>query len=176
MDEAYIDFVDHEHDSVSLLARHENLIILRTLSKGYSLAGLRFGYGIANRELITPMMDKTRDSYNLDAISQQLAVAALEDQPYAESTWNRVIESRLKLAESLRTAGFDVLPSQANFLLVTVPMSMNCSAETIYQKLKEKHILVRYFAQDRLRDKLRISVGTAEENQQLLATLKDLLD
>ena len=121
------------------------------------------------------MLTKTRDSYNLDAISQQIAEAALADQAYARGTWDATRAERSKVAEGLRALGFEVQPSQANFLLVTVPMSMKWQAEALYQKLKEHHILVRYFAQERLHDKLRISIGSEQENQQLLNTLKELI-
>lgn len=174
VDEAYIDFVDPEleHDCVPLLARFDNLLILRTLSKGYSLAGLRFGYGIAAAALAAPMLFKTRDSYNTDAISQSLASAALRSQEYAAQTWQKVRASRSLLRVELEELGLTSLPSQSNFLLCTVPASF--SAPTLYEQLKERGILVRYFDQDRLRDKLRISLGNENENARLLAALREL--
>jgi histidinol-phosphate aminotransferase len=175
LDEAYIDFVSHRYDSTQLLADHDNIIILRTLSKGYSLAGLRFGYGIAQASLIDPMMSKTRDSYNLDMISQQIAEAAIHDQEHARSTWLKVIDERNRIQRELAQLGLKSPASQANFLLVTVPAGQNRSAEQIYQMLKERHILVRYFSADGLTDKLRISIGKPDENNQLLDTLKDIL-
>ena len=98
IDEAYIDFVDPalRHDTTRLVNAFDNLVILRSLSKGYSLAGLRVGYAIASPSLIDPMLTKTRDSYNMNAISQKLALAALMDQEYAQSTWSRVRSSRRK--------------------------------------------------------------------------------
>ena len=169
LDEAYIDFVEEDFDTPSLVQDHPNLIILRTLSKGYSLAGLRFGYGIGSAELIHPILYKTRDSYNTDYIAQQLAAAAIQSRDYAENTWEKVREERVKLADALRQLGFSVSPSQANFLLATLPDGH--SAELLYQQLKSENILVRFFDQERLRDKLRISVGTPAENATLLAAL-----
>jgi histidinol-phosphate aminotransferase len=174
VDEAYIDFVDPdlEHNCVPLLQRFDNLLILRTMSKGYSLAGLRFGYGLAAKKLAAPMLFKTRDSYNTDAISQRLAAIALASQPYAKSTWDKVRESREKMFAELTMLGLTCLASQSNFLLCTIPESIG--APRAYAALKEKGVLVRYFDQDRLRDKLRISIGTEEENSRLIQALTDL--
>lgn len=174
VDEAYIDFVDPslEHDCVPLLARFDNLLILRTLSKGYSLAGLRFGYGLAAKSLAAPMLFKTRDSYNTDALSQRLASAALQAQDYAQETWRRVRSSRASLAVALAELGIDSVPSQSNFLLCTIPAPLQ--AEQVYLDLKRRGILVRYFDQDRLRDKLRISIGSEHENDALIDALRKI--
>ncbi len=174
LDEAYIDFVDHDYETSRLALAYDNVIILRTLSKGYSLAGLRFGYGLASPSLIEPMMNKTRDSYNLDLISQQIAEAAIEDQAHARTSWQQVIDERERLRNALQAMGFESPMSQTNFLLVTVPKT-SPDAFSIYQKLKERHILIRYFDADGLADKLRITVGTPEENQKLEAALSELL-
>ncbi len=175
IDEAYVDFIDPElqYQSVPLIKQHDNVLILRTLSKGYSLAGLRFGYGLGAVSLIAPMQYKTRDSYNTDLIAQRLALAALTDQDYASSTWQRVRDSRSKLGSELQALGFTVLPSQSNFLLCQVPA--HADALALQQALKTEKILVRYFDQDRLRDKLRISIGTEEENARLVEALQAAL-
>ncbi len=172
LDEAYIDFAETEETSPSLAAGSDNVIVLRTLSKGYSLAGLRFGYGIGPESLIAPMMTKTRDSYNLDALGQQIAEAALRDQSHARSNWSRVISERARLRQALTEIGFQVPASHANFLLATAPPG---KAETIYQKLRERHILVRYFNAPRMQDRLRVSIGTPEENDRLLAAIQEIL-
>ena len=171
VDEAYVDFVDpaREHDAVPLAVERDNVLLLRTLSKGYSLAGLRFGYGIGSAELIHPILYKTRDSYNTDYIAQQLAAAAIQSRDYAENTWEKVRQAREALANALTQLGFGVTPSQANFVLATLPAGH--SAEQLYQQLRSENILVRFFDQERLRDKLRISVGTPAENATLLAAL-----
>ena len=175
IDEAYVDFIDPDqgYDSMPLIRELENVLILRTLSKGYSLAGLRFGYGLGAPSLIKPMLYKTRDSYNTDLVSQRLACAALGAQEYARSTWQRVRESRSKLANELTALGFACTPSQSNFLLCQVPADQD--AKKLYQSLKQRNILIRYFDQDTLRDKLRISIGSESENDALVAALRDLL-
>lgn len=176
LDEAYVDFVDPElaYDSVKLIKSCENLLILRTLSKGYSLAGLRFAYGIGAESLISPMLFKTRDSYNTDYISQQLANAALNSVEYSSQNWRRIRSDREALRSSLNELGLTTPGSHTNFLLCQVPDSIG--AEKLYQLLKQRNILVRYFAQDRLRDKLRITVGTESENLALITSIKEILE
>ncbi len=178
LDEAYVDFVDPEigHDTVPLLREFDNVLILRTLSKGYSLAGLRLAYGMGSRELLEPMLYKTRDSYNTDFIAQKLATAALRDQTHASRTWQRVREQRQELQDQLHALGFECLPSQSNFILVTPPGGEpKRMARSLYERLKKDGILIRYFDQPRLDDKLRISIGTEAENQQLIQRLRDHL-
>jgi histidinol-phosphate aminotransferase len=123
IDEAYVDFVDPVlgHDCVPLVRELDNVIILRSFSKGYSLAGLRMAYGIGAKTLIDPMQYKTKDSYNTDLIAQTLARAAIEDQGYASSTWQRVREQREWLRLELDKLGLHAPASQSNFLLADVP-------------------------------------------------------
>ena len=175
IDEAYADFIDPEigYTSRELVEQHDNVLVLRTFSKGYSLAGLRLGYLLGNESLITPIIDKTRDSYNIDAISQRLGIAALEDQTYAQSTWARVREQRQLVAQQLSELGWTCVASETNFLLSTPPND-SMGAEAIYTRLKAENILVRYFNHPRLDDKLRISIGTEEQNQILLEHLRHL--
>jgi len=179
LDEAYIDFVAPElaYDSSQLVRDHDNVLILRTFSKGYSLAGLRMAYGLASPALIGPLM-KTKDSYNTDLISQALALASLQDQDYASQTWRAVRDERDRVTTGLRKLGFAVLDSQSNFVLATVPGKSGDGAgeaERIYLALKDQGILVRYFKQeDRLQDKLRITIGSPEDNQRLLDALAEL--
>ncbi|MEX0655570.1 MAG: aminotransferase class I/II-fold pyridoxal phosphate-dependent enzyme [Phycisphaeraceae bacterium] len=170
IDEAYVDFA--QGDALSLLADEaglDNVLLLRSLSKGYSLAGLRFGYGLGHPALIAAL-DKARDSYNTDALSQAAAVAALEHRDAARVTWQNVIRERTRLAAALADRGWQVLPSQTNFLLATPPAA-GPVARDLYQNLKSQGIFVRYFDQDRLRDKLRITVGTPDQNDALLTAL-----
>lgn len=175
IDEAYVDFIDPEegYDSMPLIRELDNVLILRTLSKGYSLAGLRFGYGLGSSALINPMLYKTRDSYNTDLVSQRLACAALSAQDYARSTWQKVRSSRRTLSQQLASLGFSCPPSQSNFLLCQVPDDQDAAA--LYQALKRDNILIRYFDHDGLRDKLRISIGTEEENSALITKLTALV-
>ena len=171
LDEAYVDFVDpdRKYDCIPLTARCDNLLILRTFSKGYSLAGLRMAYGIGGRALIDPMQYKTKDSYNTDFIAQTLARAAIEDQAYAADTWRRVREQRTWLMRELQDLGFKMPKSQSNFLLATVPAPHN--AADVYQALKDCGILVRYFRLPGLEDKLRITIGSPDENRRLVDAL-----
>jgi histidinol-phosphate aminotransferase len=175
VDEAYVDFVDPAlgHDVVPLLAHHDNVLILRSMSKGYSLAGLRFGYGLGAKELIEPLLWKTRDSYNVDAIAQHLATTALQHRGEAEKTWAAVREERARTGIALHALGFEVYPSQSNFLLARVPAGT--SAAALLRSLEARGILVRHFAEPRLDDALRISIGTHEQNHRLLAELGTLL-
>lgn len=170
IDEAYIDFAPG--DAVELVRDGaDNVILLRSLSKGYSLAGLRFGYGIAHADIIAAL-DKARDSYNTDALSQAAAVAAITDQAYAKDTWAKVIDQRDRLTGELRHRGFTVLDSQSNFVLCTPPDKL--PASRLYADLKARNLLVRYFDAPRLDDKLRITVGTQEQVTNLLAAIDAL--
>ncbi len=171
VDEAYIDFVDPalRHDAVWLVRECPNVLLLRTLSKGYSLAGLRLGYGIGSAGLIEPMLTKTKDSYNTDAVSQVLATAAMQSRDQAAKTWQVVRSERARVAAALERLGLPCPPSQSNFVLASHP-----KARELYESLKQRSIFVRYFDQDRLRDKLRITLGTPEQNDKLLNTLKEI--
>ena len=175
VDEAYIDFVEPSlgHNLLSLVDELDNILFLRTLSKGYSLAGLRYGYGIGSENLITPLLTKTRDSYNVDAIAQRVATAALRDQAYAQDTWARVRSERPRLQAGLQKLGFSVPDSQSNFLLATVPE--HAVAQDLQKALEARGLLVRYFAEARLDDCLRITIGTPEQNDRLLSELSPLL-
>lgn len=176
IDEAYVDFVDPVcgYNALPLLAHHDNVLILRTFSKGYGLAGLRLGYLIGTPELIRPILWKTRDSYNIDHISQALGLAAFTDQAYARNTWQQVREARSRLREALAERGLPALESQTNFLLADCKATAIGAAE-LYRGLKEQHILVRFFDTPRLNHYLRITVGTEDENGQLLRALDSLL-
>jgi histidinol-phosphate aminotransferase len=168
VDEAYVDFADE--NCMDLVESCENVVISRTLSKAYALAGLRFGYAVAQPQVIAEMM-KVKDSYNTDAISVLAATAAIEDQAYARDIWDRVRTERKKLAAELTQLGWSVLPSQANFLLATAPDGRGREA---YLGLKQQGILVRYFDRPGLTDKIRITVGQSHENNALLAGIRAL--
>lgn len=175
VDEAYADFVDVQgvQDATALVQNLDNVLVLRTFSKGYSLAGLRLGYLLGAPSLIQPILEKTRDSYNVDAISQAIGLASIKDQAYAQQTWRTVRADRELLAAALRKLGFQVAHSQTNFLLAKVPDGVD--ADALYQALKAKGILVRYFPTPRLKDSLRITVGTGEQNRRLVELLTELL-
>jgi len=169
IDEAYVDFA--EETALPLVQEFENVMIVRTLSKGYSLAGLRLGFGIANPKLLSGLF-KVKDSYNIDAIACLVGAAAMRDQGYKNKCAEKVKQSRAKLAVELKQLGFRLWDSQTNFLLVQPPKG---NAEEIYLALKERGILVRYFKQLGLEDKLRITVGTDEQNQLLVERLIHLV-
>ena len=177
IDEAYVDFVDPalRHDMLNMVRAFDNVLLLRTLSKGYSLAGLRFGYGIGSATLIEPMLTKTRDSYNVDAVAQAIACAGFGDLDYAANTWSNIRSQRRRLRDALRSRGFTVPPSQSNFLLATPPMDTPFGAAALYAALKARGILVRYFDAPRLDDKLRITIGDPGQNERLLTTFDAIM-
>jgi histidinol-phosphate aminotransferase len=166
IDEAYADFADY--NCLSLVRQHENIVISRSFSKAYSLAGLRFGYAIAQPQVIEQMM-KVKDSYNCDAISIAAATAAILDQEYARKTWEHVRSERQRLSAELTQMGWNVLPSHANFIFASPP---NGRGKETYLGLKQQGILVRYFDAPGLDDKVRITVGTSQENNALLGGIK----
>jgi histidinol-phosphate aminotransferase len=168
VDEAYVDFA--EENCVSLVSKYENVIVSRTLSKAYSLAGLRFGYVVAQPSVIKEM-NKARDSYPVDAISIVAATAAILDQEYAKISWEHVKSERARLTSELEQMGWNVLPSQANFILAAAPGGKGRDA---YLGLKQQGILVRYFDKAGLNDKIRITVGTSQENNALLGGIRAL--
>jgi histidinol-phosphate aminotransferase len=169
IDEAYVDFA--QENALDLVAEFENVMIIRTLSKGYSLAGIRLGFGIANPQLLSGLY-KVKDSYNIDAIACKIGAAAISDQAYKNACVAKIKASRNELAEDLQNLGFRVWDSHTNFLLVQPPQN---NAEYLYLKLKEQGILIRYFPQPQVDDKLRITVGTVEQNQILIQALTHLL-
>ena len=169
VDEAYAEFADE--DCIALVKDHPNLVISRTFSKAYSMAGVRFGFGIAQEQVIDQMM-KVKDSYNCDAISMCLAAAAIEDQEYARECWDRIRSERQRLTNELEKLDWSVLPSHANFLLATAP---DGNGKAAYLGLKQQGILVRFFDKPGLRDKIRITVGTSQENTALLAGIRALM-
>jgi histidinol-phosphate aminotransferase len=170
IDEAYVDFA--ETNCTALVKNFDNVLILRSLSKGYSLAGMRFGYAIAQPDLIAGLM-KVKDSYNVDAIAIAIATAAIKDQKYFKENVEKVRAERTRLTSRLRQLGFDVPDSQSNFVLAKCK---NCRADQVYEKLNQQNIYIRYFAHPGLEDKLRISVGTQEQNDKLLAAISKILN
>jgi histidinol-phosphate aminotransferase len=167
VDEAYVDFASAH--CLELALRLPNVVVSRTLSKAYALAGLRFGFAVAQPDLVREMV-KVKDSYNCDALSIAAAAAAIADQDYARGTWAKVRAERERLVRALVGIGWSVLPSQANFLLVTVPGGRERAAH-LHTALKAVGVLVRYFDAPGLDDKLRITVGTPADTDALLAAI-----
>jgi histidinol-phosphate aminotransferase len=170
VDEAYVDFADL--DCVDLATRCKNVVVSRTLSKSYSLAGLRFGYAVADEELIAGML-KVKDSYNVSAPAVAGATAAIADRDHLARNLERITTTRHRLQESLRELGFFCWPSQTNFVLARVPEGQD--ARQIFDDLFDRKILVRYWDLPRLDDCLRITVGTDEEVDALLEALGEIL-
>ncbi|AMX03289.1 histidinol-phosphate transaminase [Microbulbifer thermotolerans] len=171
IDEAYIDFGGDS--AVTLIDRYPNLLVIRTLSKSYSLAGLRLGFALGQAHLIEGL-SRTKNSFNsypVDAIAQRVAAAAICDSAYFKACCDKVIASRSWTTEALRTLGFDVVPSKANFILARPP---GISAEALYRELRARNILVRYFNKPRISEYLRISIGTETEMQALVQCCKEI--
>jgi histidinol-phosphate aminotransferase len=169
IDEAYVDFA--EESCVELVKQFDNIIILRSLSKGYSLAGLRFGYAIAKPELIEGLL-KVKDSYNADAIAIAAATAAINDQGYFKETIEKVKAERKRLSAELRAIGFTLPDSSSNFVFAE---HKTRKAKDIFGKLVQRNIYVRYWDIPGIENKLRISVGTKEQNDTLLSALKQIV-
>ncbi len=160
VDEAYIDFAESEGASMlPLIHQLPNLVVLRTFSKSFSLAGMRIGLAFASEEIIAGMM-KVKDSYNLNRLSLIAATAALQDMPWMTRNVRRIQRSRDKLTKALARMGFHVHPSQANFVMA---QKKGQNLRGVYESLKNHKILVRYFDAPGLQDCLRISVGSPGE-------------
>ncbi|KPL04381.1 MAG: hypothetical protein AMK75_01225 [Planctomycetes bacterium SM23_65] len=170
VDEAYVEFA--ETNCMRLVDEHENVIVLRTLSKSHSLAGLRLGLAVASKGLIAGLM-KVKDSYNLDRLAIVGGAAALADEAHMRANIEKVKATRVRLVNELDALGFSTLPSQANFILTCPPDGL--SATEYYEKLWEKRILIRWLDQPRVRDYVRITVGTDDEIDRLLETTRDIL-
>jgi histidinol-phosphate aminotransferase len=165
VDEAYVDFAESEGaSSIPLIRQLPNLAVLRTFSKAFSLAGLRIGLAFASDDLIAGMM-RVKDSYNLNRLSMVAATAALQDLPWMVRNVKRIQRVRKKLVASLKRLGYQVYPSQSNFVLAR---KQDRNLKTVYEELKRRKILVRYFDVPGLQDCLRITVGTPKEVQALL--------
>ncbi len=173
VDEAYIDFGGES--AIGLVARYPNLLVVHTLSKSHSLAGLRVGYAVGQAELIEALA-RVKDSFNsypLDRLAQAGAVASMRDRAYFDTTRKKVIASRARLAEGLAGLGFDVLPSAANFVFARHPQYAGAD---LAARLRELSIIVRHFKKPtRIDPFLRITVGTDEQCDALLTALSGML-
>jgi histidinol-phosphate aminotransferase len=166
IDEAYVDFADDS--CMDFPQRYDNVIVGRTFSKSFGLAGMRIGLAVANPALMAEFL-KTKDSYNLNWASQAAATAAMADYAYMEAQADKIKATRARMTDALRTVGFDVRDSQSNFVLAR--WNGSPSAKEIFEGLRNEAILVRYFAVPGLDNALRISVGTEEETDALLNSL-----
>jgi histidinol-phosphate aminotransferase len=168
LDEAYVDFAETHGLH---LTRRRNIIVTRSLSKSYSLAGIRFGFAVADPAVVGELV-KVKDSYNCDALSLIAAAAALEDQEYLRQTRGRILATRARLARALEQLGFDVVPSQANFVWCR---RADRPVKPLYEELKRRRILVRYMNYAGYGEGLRVSVGADPEIDRFLEELGRLL-
>ena len=169
VDEAYVDFADT--NCLALVAENDKIMVSRTLSKSYALAGLRFGYLVAQPHLIRELR-KVKDSYNCDSISIAGATAAIDDQEWLAANRTAILATRARMTEALGELGFHVADSQANFVWCT---HADASHEAVYQQLKAAGVLVRYMRYADWGDGLRISVGTDEQVDACLSLLKTMV-
>ena len=176
IDEAYAYFEEECETAVSLLPKYPNLCVVRTTSKSYSLAGLRIGYAIASEELIEGLL-RARDSFNsypIDRLAQAVGAAAISDNEYHRKCREDLIKIRKYTAEELKKLGFTMPDSSANFLFAKPPRCID--AETLYKNLRAKGILVRYFKTPGINDHLRISIGTQDEMEQFIASVREEIE
>ncbi len=170
VDEAYADFADG--NALPLARERENVIVLRTFSKSFSLAGMRIGLGFAHPRIVAGL-NKVKDSYNMNRLSLAAGEAALSDLGWMERNARRIRKTRALLAARLPEAGYVPFPSQSNFILAR--RKDRKSARPHYEELKRRRILVRYFDTPRLSDSLRITVGTGDEVEALLSALREIV-
>ena len=172
VDEAYVDF--GAETAIPLVASHRNLLVVQTMSKSRALAGLRVGYAIGDADLIDGLT-RVKDSFNsypLGRPAQAGAIASLEDEAYFQQSRVRVIEGRERLTRGLKGAGFEVLPSLANFVFARHPAHEGAA---LAAALREQAVIVRHFSAARISDYLRITVGTDEQIDRLLSALSRIL-
>jgi len=171
LDEAYIDFGGQT--AAGLVDRYPNLLVIRTLSKSHSLAGLRVGFALGDEELIEGII-RVKDSinsYTVDRLAQAGAREAIKDDAYFLETRSKIIRTRKRVSAELEKTGFHVIPSQANFIFVSHP---RCPGRDLFQKLREKGILVRYFDKPKINNFLRVTIGTDEEMNSFLAAVAEI--
>ncbi|MBX4890596.1 histidinol-phosphate transaminase [Rhizobium bangladeshense] len=172
IDEAYVDFGGES--AVPLISRYPNLLVIQTLSKSRSFAGLRVGFALGHRDLIEALV-RVKDSFNsypLDRLAQVAATAAIKDEAWLETSRRKIIASRESLVRELESLDFEVLPSQANFVFAR---HESRSGASLQLALRERRVLVRHFAKPRISEFLRISIGTDEECALLVSTIREIL-
>lgn len=168
LDETYADFA--EFNALELVKKYDNVVVTRSLSKSYALAGMRLGLAIARPEVIAAL-DKIRDHYNLDRLAQAACVAALKDQEYLRECCRKILGTREWFSAELRAIGYNVIPSQGNYVFATPP---DRDGKRIYEGLYARKILVRHFSDPLLCQGLRISIGTRNEMERTLAAIKEI--
>jgi len=169
VDEAYADFARGNCMPLATAPRNKNVIVMRTFSKSYSLAGLRVGYCVGPEDLVAALY-KVKDSYNVDAVAQAVALAALKDRAYHRRTVAKVLKTRKAFSRELARRGWDVIPSESNFVFAKPPSGMP-PAKAVFEHLKSRGVFVRYFPGPLTGDRLRITIGTDEQMKALLSAL-----
>jgi histidinol-phosphate aminotransferase len=172
VDEAYVDF--GAESAVQLIDRYENLLVVQTFSKSRSLAGMRIGFALGNKNLIGALncVKNSINSYTLDRLAIAAGTAAIKDRAYFEETCRKIITTRQRTTAELRGLGFDVIESKTNFVFA----AHSCvPAEELFSNLRTHGILVRYFNKPRIDDRLRISIGTDEDMDALITALHTIL-
>ena len=169
VDEAYVDF--YGGSAAPLVKEFDNLIVTQSMSKSYSLAGLRIGFAVANTSIIRGLM-KIKDSYNIDRLAMAAAIAALKDQRGFNYNLQMLVNNKEYLEETLKGLGFDIAPSRANFIFVR---HRNVPAGELYERLKERKILVRHYTGPVQSEYIRISVGTMMEIKSLVSELSAIV-
>lgn len=174
VDEAYIDFAEAGSSAVSLIDQYDNLLVVQTMSKSRSLAGMRIGYAMGSKVLIEGLerIKNSFNSYPLGHVQLAAAIASFNDPDYFAAMREKVISSREWIVEQLKVLGFDVLPSSANFVLAR---HSDQNGLALTQSLRDKNIIIRHFNKPRLSEFLRITVGTPEQNQQLIDALGEII-
>ena len=172
VDEAYINFGGES--CVPLTKKYDNLLVVQTFSKSRSMAGARLGFAIGDRELIRDMntVKNATDPYNVNRMTQAAGIAAFEDDDYYMTNCRRIMETRAYTTGKLEKLGFAVIPSMTNFLLTRGPVP----GRELYLSLKERGVLVRWFDQPRIRDYIRVSIGSREQMDRFLAAVTDILE
>jgi histidinol-phosphate aminotransferase len=173
IDEAYIDFGGTS--AVGLIREYPNLLVVHTLSKSRSLAGIRVGFALGQEELIDGLnrIKNSFNSYTIDRVAAVAAVEAIKDEEYFKECTSRIIKTREKVTEELSELGFNVIPSKANFIFAGHP---KYPTGELFAKLRGKGVLVRYFNKDRINNYLRISIGSEEEMEFFVGKVKEIID
>lgn len=172
IDEAYIDFGGES--AIELLKKYDNLLIIQTFSKFRSLAGIRLGVALGNNEIISKLYDvkNSFNSYPIDRLAQVIGKASIEDSDYIKENAKKIIHTREYTKEALKKLGFIMTDSYSNFIFVRHP---DYDANVLFQQLRENKILVRHFSKDRIDQYLRITIGTQQQMETLIETLKKIL-
>ena len=168
IDEAYVDFAPRS--ALDLMRLHDNVVLLRTFSKSYGLAGMRIGFALGSAEVIEAL-DSVKDSYNVDRLAIAAAVAAVNDEEHHQTLVDEVVRNRGRLEAALKGLGFEVVPSSTNFVFARPPKP----AGEVVEALRQRRILVRHYDREPIAGWVRITVGTREQHDKLLAALEEIL-